>query len=109
MTELRSDSRRMAGFLNCQAARWAAFGVFLAMAGALGWVHREDILPTKPAAAPVNAELAQCLAGRSGQIERMRADGVIDEAQATLFKGRAEALCWGRFGPGAGPPPPRRN
>jgi hypothetical protein len=46
----------------------------------------------------------RCFAERSGQIDQMLAEGLIQAAQAELFKTRAEAMCRAESqGPG-GPP-----
>ncbi len=90
--------------LDRPAARVAALGVFLCAALALAWIHRDDLFPPEPAAVAADDPVAQCLAARARDIDKMQADGVIDAAQATLFKGRAEALCVAQEGQG-GPPP----
>ncbi|MFQ5775728.1 MAG: hypothetical protein ACE5GS_14495 [Kiloniellaceae bacterium] len=109
LSSAREPGNRRVSALDRPAARVAAFGVFLLVAAALAWIHRDDLFPPKPASAPaVDDRAAQCLAGRAAGIDKMRADGVIDERQAALFKSRAEAFCQARFGPGSGPPPPRQ-
>ena len=83
--------------LDRPAARVAALGVFLVAAGVLGWFHRDDIFP--PADAPrADDPAAACIAERWAGIDAMAADGTIDAARATLFKSRAEALCWSQAG-----------
>ncbi len=83
--------------LDRPAARMAAAAVFLLAAGALGWFHRDDILP--PAAAPLAADpAAACIAERGAVIDAMAADGTIDAARAQQFKASAEALCRARTG-----------
>ena len=89
--------------LDRPLARIAALGVFLCAAGVLALVHRDDLFPPEPAAVAADDPVALCLAARAEDIDKMRADGVIDEAQATLFKSRAEALCQAQKGQG-GPP-----
>ena len=92
------------GALDRPLARIAALGVFLCAAAALAFMHRDDLFPPEPAAAvAADDPVAVCLAARAEDIDRMQADGVIDEAQATLFKSRAEALCQAQKGQG-GPP-----
>ncbi|MCH8155571.1 MAG: hypothetical protein IH786_09970 [Proteobacteria bacterium] len=87
-------------------ARVAAFGMFLLAAGALAWMHRDDVFP--PAALPADDPVALCVAGRwAGRwagIDEMVADGTVDTARAELFKARAEALCQAQAGQGSGPP-----
>jgi hypothetical protein len=52
-------------------------------------------LPRFWQAAAVDADdpFARCFAERSAQVDRMLAEDVIEEAQAELFKARAEAMC----------------
>ncbi len=91
--------------LDRPVARVVALGVFLCVAAILAWIHRDDLMP--PPEAPALAAddpVALCLAARAEDIDQMRADGVIDEGQATLFKSRAEALCVAQEGQGSGPP-----
>ena len=96
---------RRRSVLDRPVARVAAFGVFLLVVAALAFMHREDLLPARQAAAPADDPAARCLAEREADIAQMRADGVIDDAQAALFKSRAEALCDAQAGGSAGPPP----
>ncbi len=92
--------------LDRPAARWIAVAVALAAAAALAAIHRDDLFPPDRAEAPAAADPFQsCLAGRRADIDKMRADGVIDESQAKLFLGRAEALCRDQAGGNAPPPP----
>ena len=92
--------------LDRPAARWIAVAVALAGAAALGTIHRDDLFPSEEAAAPAADDPFQaCLAQRRADIEQMQADGVIDENQARLFLGRAEALCQDQAGGNAPPPP----
>ncbi len=83
---------RRRGALDRPAARLAALAVFLLAAGALGWFHRDDILP--PGMAPRAGDpAAACIAERRAVIDAMAADGTIDAALAKQFKASAEALC----------------
>ena len=92
--------------LDRPAARWIAVAVALAGAAALAMIHRDDLFPPEGAAAPAADDPFQiCLSQRRADIDQMRADGVIDENQAKLFLGRAEALCQDQAGGNA--PPPR--
>ncbi len=81
--------------LDGPAARVAAFAVFLLAAAALGWFHRDDILPPE-AAAPAEDPAATCIAERWAVIGAMAADGTIDATRAQQFKASAEALCRAR-------------
>ncbi len=91
--------------LDRPAARWIAVAVALAGAAALATIHRDDLVPPEAAAPAADDPLQACLAQRQADIEQMRADGVIDENQAKLFLGRAEALCQDQTGGNAPPPP----
>jgi hypothetical protein len=90
--------------LDGRSARAVALGVFLAAAAFLAWIHRDDLFPPDAAAVAADDAVARCFAARAADIDAMRADGTINEAQANLFKSRAEALCQAQHGRGAGPP-----
>ena len=89
--------------------RGVALLVLLGTLGMIGWLHAESLFPPDPetgeAAAGGNEALALCISKRAGDIDRMLADGTINDSQAGLFKQRAEALCQAQEGAGAGPPP----
>jgi hypothetical protein len=89
--------------LDRPVARVAAFLVFLSVAAALAWIHRDDLFPNEAAIA-ANNPVAKCFAERSAGIDKMLQDGVIDAGRAKLFKSRAEALCQAQLGQGSGPP-----
>ena len=90
-------------FLDRPAARVLAAAVCVACVAALAWLERDRVWPTRTAG---DDPFARCFAERAGQIDRMRTDGLIEEAQAELFKTRAEAMCRAETtGAGAGPPP----
>jgi hypothetical protein len=92
----------MASTLDRPPARIAAFGVFLACAGLLAFLHRDAFLPRAEADDP----LALCIAERTGHIEAMLADGTIGAPQAELFRSRAVAMCHAETGGGGPPLPP---
>ncbi len=48
---------------------------------------------TAEPAKPANAALAQCLAQRVGDVERMKEEGILSDAQYGAFRARAEGLC----------------
>jgi len=48
---------------------------------------------TTAAIAETNPALAQCLQKRIGDVNQMKQDGVLTEAQFADFKARAEQLC----------------
>ena len=83
--------------LDRPAARLVALGVFLLAAAALGWFHRDDILPPE-AVPPAEDPAAACIAERWAVIDTMAADGTIDGSRAQQFKASAEALCRAQSG-----------
>jgi len=84
--------------LDRPLARLGALGVFFAVAGLLGYVHRDDLFPPPAPALDPNDPVALCLAERVPGIEAMLAEGTIDDRQAALFSSRAEALCQAQAG-----------
>jgi hypothetical protein len=94
--------------LDRPAARLAAVGIALLCALALAYIHRDDLFPPDAATAEAADDpVVLCLAERAADIDRMVAEGVVDEARAALFKSRAEALCQATVGGGnSGPPLP---
>jgi len=89
--------------LDRPVARIGAFLIFLSVAAALAWIHRDDLFPSESAVATDNP-VAKCLTKRAAGIDKMQQDGVVDADRATLFKSRAEAFCQAQFGRGSGPP-----
>jgi hypothetical protein len=105
MSEADRGPQERSSALDRPIARVVALVVFLAAAGTLAWIHRDDLFPPEPAAVvAADDPVALCLAARARDIDKMRTDGVISDAQATLFKSRAEALCQAQHGGGSGPP-----
>ncbi len=98
---------RSTSALDRPPARFAALGIAVAAALALGYIHRDDLFPTGSAEANAADPTALCVAERSADIDRMVADGIVDESRAALFKSRAEAMCQSTVGGGnaAAPPP----
>lgn len=82
------------GVLDGVAARGVAILVFFACAGALAYIHRDDLFPEEaPVAARADDPFAKCFAKRSADIASMQKEGAIKPAQAALFRTRAEAMC----------------
>jgi hypothetical protein len=79
-------------FLDRPIARVLAAIVFVGCLAALAYLERERLWQSADGTA-ADDPFARCFAERSAQIDRMQADGVIQEAQAELFKTRAEAMC----------------
>lgn len=92
-------------FLDRPAARVLALLVVVACAGALAYIHRDDLLPSDARVAAGDDPFARCFAERRGDIDTMLAEGVIDQQRAELFLSRAEAMCRAETGEGGGPPP----
>jgi hypothetical protein len=82
-----------AAFLDRPVARLVALAVLLACVAALAWLHRADLFPARFAQQAADDPFALCFAGRAAEIDRMVSEGLIDQARATLFKTRAEAMC----------------
>ncbi len=99
------DSRPAGSLLDGPLARLAALAVLLGVIALLGWIHRERLFPPDPAAVAADDPAALCFAERAVDIDAMAAEGTITEAQASLFKSRAEAFCQAQAGGSAGPPP----
>ncbi|MHA1152829.1 MAG: hypothetical protein ACTSQ7_09235 [Alphaproteobacteria bacterium] len=96
-TETKPDAAAGRSALDGPAARLVALAVFLVAAGALGWFHRDDILP--PEAGPLADDpAALCIAERWAGIDAMAAEGTIDAARAKQFKASAEAVCRSQAG-----------
>lgn len=84
--------------------RLVALGVFAICAGALVYVHRDDIWPTAPAPRAEDTAFVRCFEDSAAKIGKMRTEGLIVEAQARRFRDRAEARCRAQTGGNAGPP-----
>jgi hypothetical protein len=92
-------------FLDRPSARVVAAVVFLGCVAALAWLERERFWPSAPGDAGADDPFVRCFAERAAQIDRMQTDGMIEPAQAELFKTRAEAMCRAeKAGPGTGAP-----
>lgn len=82
--------------LDRPAARLAAVTIALAGLAFLGWMHRNDLFPPEPGAAPGDpreAAFQACFAPQAARIAKDAESGQISAEQATLFRGRAEAFC----------------
>ena len=91
--------------LDSPAARVVAGAVALAGLALLGWIHRADLFPPEPGADPANpaqAAFNACFRPQAVRIAKDMESGLITEAQATLFRSRAEAWCADRAAKGSG-------
>jgi len=82
--------------LDSPAARLVAVAIALAGMAFLGWIHRADLFPPEPGTAsadPARAAFQTCFAPQAARIAKDMESGQITEAQATLFRNRAEAFC----------------
>ena len=96
MTRSKDD-----GFLDGMFVKYLAGAVIVACVGMLAWLNR-DILFPNPAlqeAETVNPEFIKCRDERVAQVTKMRDDGVINDKQFEVFKGRAIETCAGRYTP----------
>jgi len=89
------------GFLDTAGARIIAFLVLVAATALIAYYHRADLLPPEPAAADAgfNPEFVACRDKRVGEVDKMRADGLIGDAQVEAFRERALAFCTAQFPP----------
>jgi hypothetical protein len=84
--------------LDGAPARIAAVLVAIGAAGALAYLHRDDLRgATSVAAGEATAKpddpFAKCMAEHGGKIDQMVKEGVVKPELAATFKGRAEGLC----------------
>ncbi|MBE9557402.1 MAG: hypothetical protein IMF08_11145 [Proteobacteria bacterium] len=89
--------------LDRPAARLVAAAIALAGMAFLGWIHRNDLFPPEPGATPGDpgqAAFQACFAPQAARIAKDAESDLISEAQATLFRGRAEAFCADRAAKG---------
>jgi hypothetical protein len=80
-------------FLDRPVARLIAALVFLGCVAVLVYLERERLWQTAADESAADDPFARCFAERAGQIDRMQDEGMIEPAQAELFKSRAEAMC----------------
>jgi hypothetical protein len=74
--------------------RCAALLVAMGAAGLLLYIERDRFLAAEPAETDLAvAAFRACLDQETAPIEKMLADGMIDDDRATLFRSRAEARC----------------
>ena len=90
---------------NGIAGRLIALGVFALCAGILAYVHRANIWPAALAPRAEDTAFRRCFDDSAAKIDKMRAEGLIGEAQAGLFRDRAEARCRAQTGGNTGPLP----
>jgi hypothetical protein len=90
-------------FLDRPVARVLAALVFVGCLAALLYLERGRLWPAADRTA-ADDPFALCFAERASQIDRMQNEGVIEPAQAELFKSRAEAMCRAEAQEGAGAP-----
>jgi hypothetical protein len=100
-----ADGRRP--FLDGAIARVCAAVVALGCVAALVYLERERLWRAAADQRAADDPFTRCFAERAGEIDRMIAENVIEQAQAELFKSRAEAMCraTGAESPGSGAPP----
>ena len=96
-------------FLDRPMARVLAAVVCLGCVAALAYLERERLWPSAPGATAADDPFGRCFAERAGQIDRMLAEGLIEAAQAELFKTRAEAMCRAETEGGGVPPLPAQQ
>lgn len=106
MAATQPAGRQERSILDTPLARLMALAIAIGIGALIYTTWQDDIrillagdTPTLPMVeatatpAPENPALAACLEQRIGDVEQMRSDGIIDEAQYTTFRQRAEDLC----------------
>ena len=89
-------------FLDRPIARVLAAVVCLGCVAALVYLERERLWPPTVDQTAADDPFARCFAERAAEIDRMIEEDLIEEAQAELFKSRAEAMCRATTTDGAG-------
>lgn len=80
--------------LDRPLARVAAGLVLVAALAVIGWHHRDDLFPPEgQSASDGNPAFERCVTRRFADIDKMVAEGLVDQGQAGLFKQRAEGMC----------------
>jgi hypothetical protein len=79
--------------LDRPIARVVAAVVCLGCVAALAWLERERLWPGAASGTAAADPVARYFAERAAQIDQMQSEGMIEAAQAELFKTRAEAMC----------------
>lgn len=93
-------------FADGPVPRIGAVLLIIVSVATLAYMHRETLFAsTEAPAASQNPQLAACLAERVGAVDKMRAEGVVNEMQYGSFRARAEAYCQQQFGNSGGGPP----
>jgi hypothetical protein len=93
-------------FLDRPITRVLGAVVFLGCLAGLVYLERERLWQAAADQREADDPFARCLAERAGDIDRMLAEKVIEEAQAELFKSRAEAMCRAAIAESRGEGPP---
>jgi hypothetical protein len=95
-------------FLDRPVARICAVLVFALSAGALGYLHREDLMGGSEATrAAANDPLALCIAARTAQLDKMQQEGLLNPDQVERTRGQLEPVCRAqlKMGEAGGAPP----
>jgi hypothetical protein len=91
--------------LDRPVARVVAAVVCLGCVAALASIERDRLWPGVAGGIAADDRFGRCFAERAAQIDQMQSEGLIEAAQAGLFKTRAEAMCRAETA-GAGTPTP---
>ena len=86
-------ARAQRHFLDRPTARALAGLVFIGCIAALAYLERDRLWRTAAGGSAADDPFTRCIAERAAQIDRIQDEGVIEAAQAALFKTRAEAMC----------------
>lgn len=102
-------ARRGEAFLDRPAARAIAVVCFLLAAGALAYIHREDLFGDSGQSAS-DAAVAACLQQRAADVDRLVREGAMTAEKAAAFRARLEPVCRAEIGAadsGLPPQPPQ--
>ncbi len=89
--------------LDGQVARLAAGIVALACAGMVAYLNWHAFFPPpkqEADEAKLNPKFVECRDARVADVDKMKADGVINQEQFVQFRERAISTCAGQFPPG---------
>lgn len=97
---MADDTETKPDFLDSRAARVVAMVTIVCCLALLGFYHRNDLMPgAETGNAGLNPDFVHCRDDRTGDVDKMLADGVITGDQHTQFLQRALAYCTTQFPP----------
>ena len=103
-----ADTEKSKKFLDTMAARAVAILLAVALGTVLWTNYAQDfkrlmagqsatgevaVVSATESAKPANPALQACLSQRIGDVDQMKSEGILSDAQYSAFKMRAEELC----------------